>query len=171
MKVVLVGFMGSGKTTTSRLLGTLLNEPVYDIDAEVERYAGKNIPTIFAEDGEKFFRELEHKALYHLSRKKTGILATGGGTLIRKDNLELIMNDAAPVILLEASPQETLKRLRKATNRPLARQLTLEKVISLQGERNNNYRASADLHIKTDDMLPKQVAALIKYYIELKQKH
>ena len=60
MELILIGFMGSGKTTVSRLLGEMLNTPVTDLDVEIVRHAGMPIPDIFAQNGEPYFRQLEH---------------------------------------------------------------------------------------------------------------
>lgn len=81
MNLILVGFMGSGKTTVSTLLGEALQQPVYDLDDEVEKAACKPIPQIFANDGEAGFRDLEHSALKEVVKRRQGILATGGGNV------------------------------------------------------------------------------------------
>ncbi|MCG4607043.1 shikimate kinase, partial [Bifidobacterium longum] len=80
MELILIGFMGSGKTTVSRLLGEMLNTPVTDLDVEFVRRAGMPIADIFAQNGEPYFRQLEHDTLAEILKSDQGILATGGGT-------------------------------------------------------------------------------------------
>lgn len=77
MELILIGFMGSGKTTVSRLLGEMLNTPVTDLDVEIVRRAGMPIPDILAQNGEPYFRQLEHDTLAEILKSDQGILATG----------------------------------------------------------------------------------------------
>ena len=81
MKFVLVGFMGSGKTTVGRLLAERLGVPFADADEEIERAAGRTIPAIFEADGEPAFRELEAAAIARLLDGDAGVLALGGGAM------------------------------------------------------------------------------------------
>lgn len=78
MELILIGFMGSGKTTVSLLLGEMLNAPVTDLDDEIVHRAGMTIPDIFAQNGEEYFRQLEHDTLADIIKSDQGILATGG---------------------------------------------------------------------------------------------
>lgn len=99
MNLILVGFMGSGKTTVSTLLGEALQQPVYDLDDEVEKAACKPIPQIFADDGEAGFRDLEHSALKEVVKRRQGILATGGGgggTPVAERNQRLLEHARRP---------------------------------------------------------------------------
>ncbi|MBS7688688.1 shikimate kinase [Limosilactobacillus fermentum] len=144
MNLTLVGFMGSGKTTVSTLLGEALQQPVYDLDDEVEKAACKPIPQIFADDGEASFRDLEHSALKEVVKRRQGILLT-------------------------ASPAETARRLGDGEGRPLASKLTPAELADLQDARRPAYDRCADLTIRTDKLSPTAVAELIIAFLRIHQ--
>ena len=170
MNLILVGFMGSGKTTVSTLLGEALQQPVYDLDDEVEKAACKPIPQIFADDGEAGFRDLEHSALKEVVKRRQGILATGGGgggTPVAERNQRLLEHAQAPVILLTASPAETARRVGDGEGRPLASKLTPAELADLQDARRPAYDRCADLTIRTDKLSPTAVAELIIAFLRI----
>lgn len=160
MKLILIGFMGSGKTTISQLLGKQLSQPVLDLDREIERQSQQTIPQIFAESGEAEFRRIEHEVLQS-SINFGGVLATGGGTPLRDDNIALIKQAHAPVVLLVASPQETFRRINQQSNRPLGNQLDVAGIRQLQKVRQPFYDQCADLKIITDGLTPKEIVQRI----------
>ncbi|MCD7124908.1 shikimate kinase [Limosilactobacillus caviae] len=165
VKLILIGFMGSGKTTVSQLLGQQLNEQVLDLDREIERQSHQTIPQIFAQSGEQGFRQLEHDVLKQ-SMDFEGILATGGGTPLREDNLQLLRHAGVPVILLAASPEETHRRLQQQNNRPLGNKLDVDGIRQLQHERQPFYDRCADLRIVTDHLTPTEIAQQIVKYLQ-----
>ena len=161
MNIILIGFMATGKTTVSQLLGAHTKLPVFDLDQEVVRAAQMSIPAIFAQHGEQYFRDLEHQVLADVI-KRHGILATGGGTPTKERNRQLIMDSTAKVIFLRTSPQETLARL-KAQNadRPIANKLNANELAHLQASRQPFYTACADQVITTDHLTPEQITKRI----------
>ena len=163
MELILIGFMGSGKTTISRMLGKMLNTSVTDLDDEIVRRAGMTIPDIFAQNGEEYFRQLEHDTLADIIKSDQGILATGGGTPMRPDNLTILKDTSTPVVLLKASATETLRRI----GRPLAKSLDEKGIADLQAQRQVNYDACADLTIKTDGLSPAAIAEEIVSFLNL----
>ncbi|MFR0609304.1 shikimate kinase [Limosilactobacillus mucosae] len=167
MELILIGFMGSGKTTISRMLGKMLNAPVTDLDDEIVRRAGMTIPDIFAQNGEEYFRQLEHDTLADIIKSDQGILATGGGTPMRPDNLTILKNTSTPVVLLKASATETLRRIGGDSGRPLAKSLDEKGIADLQAQRQVNYDACADLTIKTDGLSPAVIAEEIVSFLNL----
>lgn len=167
MELILIGFMGSGKTTISRMLGKMLNTSVTDLDDEIVRRAGITIPDIFAQNGEEYFRQLEHDTLADIIKSDQGILATGGGTPMRPDNLTILKDTSTPVVLLKASAMETLRRIGGDSGRPLAKSLDEKGIADLQAQRQVNYDACADLTIKTDRLSPAAIAEEIVSFLNL----
>ncbi|MFR0592318.1 shikimate kinase [Limosilactobacillus mucosae] len=167
MELILIGFMGSGKTTVSRMLGKMLNAPVTDLDDEIVRRTGMTIPDIFAQNGEEYFRKLEHDTLADIIKSDQGILATGGGTPMRPDNLTILKDTSTPVVLLKASATETLRRIGGDSGRPLAKSLDEKGIADLQAQRQVNYDACADLTIKTDGLSPAAIAEEIVSFLNL----
>lgn len=167
MELILIGFMGSGKTTISRMLGKMLNTSVTDLDDEIVCRAGMTIPDIFAQNGEEYFRQLEHDTLADIIKSDQGILATGGGTPMRPDNLTILKDTSTPVVLLKASAMETLRRIGGDSGRPLAKSLDEKGIADLQAQRQVNYDACADLTIKTDGLSPAAIAKEITDFLNL----
>lgn len=161
MQVILIGFMGSGKTTVSALLSQQLNLPVTDLDQAVVQASGKSIPRIFHDGGEAVFRHLESETLTAILSSRDGILATGGGTPLRASNRAKLAADPAPVILLHASPTETARRIYRDRGRPLASRLDTTGLEKLLAERQACYEACTDYTIATDNRSPREIAAEI----------
>ena len=118
-KVYLVGFMGSGKTTLATALGNRLNWRVEDSDRLVERHESMSVADIFAEYGERHFREAEHKVLNDLLPVRRLVVATGGGTFVSPENRALINLDGVS-IWLDVSLGSIIERLPMDGRRPLA---------------------------------------------------
>ena len=117
--IVLIGFMGSGKTTLGLKLSYLLRMPVEDTDKMIERQEGRSISEIFADDGEAYFRELETEILRKCgSRKYEYILSVGGGTPVNLVNRPLL-HQCGTVVYLRVSPEVVYERLKNDTTRPL----------------------------------------------------
>lgn len=167
MKAILVGFMGSGKTTVGHLLARKLNVPYHDLDDMVIQKAGKSIKQIFAEDGESVFRQLEHEALQEALNDE-GILGTGGGTPIQDANFEMLRHSEVPVVLLDVMPETIMHRLRDDQDRPLAKQLGLDGLVDLKGQRDARYNQVSDFRVATDALTPMEVVETINTNIFIK---
>ncbi len=120
MKIFLIGYMGSGKTTLGRLMASRLNYPFVDLDTLIEESEDTTIPALFASPGgEARFRELERYYLEKCMAYEDVLVSTGGGTPCFGDNMER-MNDQGLTIYLRFSPRTLAERLTKArTRRPL----------------------------------------------------
>lgn len=150
--LVLVGFMGSGKSHVGQRVAKSLGFAFADTDDLIEEAAGKSIPKIFAEDGEDAFRERETAALEQAARGESQVLATGGGIVTRERNRK-ILRRAGYVIWLVASRETVYERVRRNRNRPLLANDDPEETIRvLLEEREPLYREVADLEIDTDDL-------------------
>ena len=135
--LVLIGMPGSGKSTVSAALQARLGRPVADTDALIVQRAGKAITEIFREDGETAFRDLESEVVREVSARGGQIIATGGGAVLRAENVEALRRNGR-LILLERPAEELLP----TDDRPLAD--TREKMERLRREREPVYRAAAD---------------------------
>ena len=118
-KIYLVGFMGAGKSSVARALGKRLDWKVEDIDARIERAERRDIPTIFRDDGEPYFRAREREALIGLLPERGAVVASGGGTFADASNRELMLRDGA-VVWLDAPFETVLQRVPLDGRRPLA---------------------------------------------------
>jgi len=108
--IVLTGFMGTGKSSVAQRVALQLGRPLVDMDVEIEKRANKNIPRIFAEDGEAIFRQLEADFCQELSQQNGLVIATGGGALVNPDSRKVLMNSGT-VVCLTASIDEILQRV------------------------------------------------------------
>ena len=122
--IFLAGFMGSGKSTIGRRLATALGWSFVDLDAEIERLAGRSIPDIFAAHGEDGFRDFEHAALREQAEMSRAaaprVVALGGGTYAFERNRGLL-RQAGPTVWLDAPADTLWERVRPESHRPLAR--------------------------------------------------
>lgn len=120
MLIFLIGMPGSGKTTLAKALGLRLNEPVWDTDDMIENNEGKNIPQLFAERGEFYFRMLEHQLIADWPHTQ-GIVATGGGLPCFENNISLLKN-LGTTIYIEVDTETLMERLYLSSHRPLVTQ-------------------------------------------------
>ena len=158
--IVLCGFMGSGKSTVGRALAEKLSKKLIDTDSYIEKKEGMTISEIFASKGEEYFREAELKACREFSDLENCIISTGGGTLLKEDNVAEIKRGGT-VFFLNVSPKTVLTRLRHDTTRPLLQREDKEKAVNeLMSLRMPLYRKAAD-HIISAEEPPRKVCAKI----------
>jgi shikimate kinase len=123
--VVLIGFMGAGKSSVGRALGVLLGWAFEDLDERIERREARTVAEIFRESGESGFRRAEHAALKELVRELNAgaekIVALGGGAFVQQRNASLIEAGGVPTVFLDADVEELWRRCReqRGTERPL----------------------------------------------------
>ncbi|WP_420601102.1 shikimate kinase [Flagellimonas sp.] len=125
MKVVLVGYMASGKSSVGRLLANELDVEFIDLDTYIEKEQQKSIDTIFSEKGEIFFRKLENEMLQKVLKEHESILlSTGGGTPCYGNNIETILNNSDHSIYLQLSVSALVERIsNEKDQRPLVKDL------------------------------------------------
>jgi shikimate kinase len=129
MKVFLIGFMGSGKTTIGKKLANYLKYEFVDLDKLIEERAGMSIADYFATHGEDEFRKLEQDVLQNTHYPDNVIVATGGGTPTYNDNMEW-MNENGKVAYLSLTPRALASRLENSsTERPLIKNLKGEELV------------------------------------------
>ena len=148
--IVLVGSMGSGKTTVGRRLAHELNRDFFDTDHEIIDKTGVNISHIFDIEGEEGFRERESKILENLCQMSNIILATGGGIVILTKNRKILKN-AGLVVYLSSSVDQLLMRTAKSKTRPLLENSTDRRktITELVAAREVYYREVASIVVDT----------------------
>ena len=147
-KLYLVGFMGAGKTTVARALGRRLGWPVEDIDERIETRERRSVATIFAQDGESYFRQQERQTLSELLPQRQIVIATGGGTFAEPDNRALMLADGA-VAWLDVPLSRVFDRVPANGRRPLAADRA--QMEQLYARRRLAY---AEAHIRVDGTEP-----------------
>ena len=159
--IILIGPMGSGKSTIGQLLANRLDRPFFDSDFYIEERTGVDIPRIFDIEGEDGFRKRETRALEELTGRDNIVLATGGGAVTREENRR-ILRRAGFIIFLDTSVEQQLERLKHDKKRPLLQtENPRERLEKLLEERKPLYLELADLHIRTDQKFARRVAAEI----------
>lgn len=151
--IVLVGLMGSGKTTVGRRLAALLERRFVDADEELEARAGRSIAAIFEDDGEAGFRALEAAVLADLLEEPEPlVIATGGGAVTQATNRHLLAaHPTATVVWLHGNPAFIASRIQAKPHRPLLHGEDPRAVLErLHEERLPHYRAVADLEVDID---------------------
>lgn len=161
-KIVLIGFMGSGKTVVGRTLSRLMEWEFIDTDEEIEDVTGLSVLQIFKKYGERRFRSEEELVLKKLLPRKELVVATGGSMDLDNHNLELLKEDGY-FILLEAEPTVLLQRLSRKNSRPLlGKKPQMEKVEELLSIRKDQYNQLADYTLNTSGMTVEEAAQSIK---------
>lgn len=155
--IVLVGLMGSGKTTVGRLLAVRLGVPHVDLDASIEAREGRSVGEIFAADGEPAFREIEGRELAAAMCTGACVVSTGGGVVEREENRR-VLRSARFVAWLDAPTAALAARVGDGTGRPLLAE-GAETVLGRLADRREAWYASvADLRVDTTDRTPEEVA-------------
>ena len=153
--IVLVGFMGAGKTTIGRLLAAKLGVPFTDSDHVIEARAGKPIPRVFADDGEPAFRQLEHEVIADLLNGEDTVLALGGGAATHAGTRAVLAAAAVPVVYLRVSYAQAMRRVGGDQGRPM---LARPDVAQLHKDRDPLYAQAATLTVDAGDRCPEEIA-------------
>lgn len=166
--LVLIGFMGSGKTSVGVKLSYRLRLPVEDMDKLIERREGRSISEIFADDGEEYFRQMETELLGELiKRGGARIYSAGGGTPVRAENRRLLKR-LGQVVYLKVSPETIYERLKEDSTRPLLQcPDPLSRIRRLLAERREAYEACADIIIEADQM---EMEDILNRIVEAREK-
>ncbi len=156
--IYLVGMMGSGKSVTGKRLAVMLDCLFVDLDELIQEKTRRTIVDIFEKEGEEFFRNLESSALKEVSGLGPKVIATGGGTVLRPENI-VRMHDTGKICFLETSVEVLWDRVKWKKDRPLLRQgdpkKNLEKIFEI---RSPLYLKVSDLEVHTDGRTAQDVA-------------
>lgn len=160
MNLVIIGFMGTGKSKIGKLLARELDYTFIDTDLAIEVDCGKKITQIFQKEGEAFFRRLENKLAEKLSRTDQKVIATGGGWVLNQENLRLSRVNGF-IISLTAQPEIIYERIKHESHRPLLTdEDPLARIKQILSQRKKLYQ-EADLVVDTSRETPDQLTKQI----------
>ncbi len=160
--IILIGFMGTGKSTIARHLNTLYGMRIAEMDEMIVEQQGMSIPEIFAEKGEDYFRALETQLLADLQKENNLVISCGGGAALREENVAL-MKQNGYVFLLTASPETLYERVGQDLNRPVLNGYrSVEGVRALMEKRREKYEKAADFIVSTEYLNYRKLAREIK---------
>jgi shikimate kinase len=168
--LVLIGFMGSGKSSVGREIARRYQLRFLDTDSVIRHKYGKSIAEIFAVYGESAFREEEHQVLLRMRDARRLVLATGGGIVLQPRN-RAILRSIGPVVWLTAEEEIIWERVSRNQNRPLLQTADPRSTIrSMMRTRNPLYRETADVAVETSDLSHQEVANRILVAIRAWEK-
>ena len=159
--IVLVGMMGAGKSSVGACLHRRTGLDLHDTDEIVTSKFGMSIPEIFAEHGEKKFRDAETEALRHMRTEGRTIIITGGGIVLRKENVEILKSQAV-IVWLDGDEETLFARASRKQNRPLLQTKNPRKTFSqILGARRPLYANVANIRVDTSVLTDEEVAVAI----------
>jgi shikimate kinase len=170
MKIVLIGYRGTGKSTVGKLLAERLEMPYISMDAEIVKNAGMSVPEIVAKYGWPGFRNMESELALDLSKKDGIIVDTGGGIIERPGNIEALKAGAC-IFWLKASVDTIVLRIQGGTERPSLTEgkSFTEEVAEVLERRSEKYRSAADYEIDTDEVTALQIAEKIMALLNIEK--
>lgn len=167
--VVLMGFMGTGKSEVGRRLAQRLGRSFVDTDQTIEERAGKRVAAIFADDGEAAFRRFEREAVAEAASRSGVVISVGGGAVLDPENVRQLQ-DAGVLVHLTARPEVIVRRVGDAASRPLLRDDPRAAITRLLAERGPAYVAAADVTIDTSERTADQVVEEIQQALERSER-
>ena len=157
--LVLVGMMGSGKSTIGKIIARNLQYDFIDIDNIIEKIEDKTISEIFKKKGEKYFRELEEKVVLYELNSKLKVISLGGGSFINKKIRKIIKKDHFS-IWLKWNNDTLIERITKNDKRPLVKNLTKKNLINMIKDRSVIY-GEANIKIECENLSKKEIINII----------
>ena len=169
--IVLVGLMGTGKSSVGRKLASQLQRPFVDTDKRVEEIAGKSVRDIFTHDGEEAFRTLESKVVVDvLQTSESSVIAAAGGVVTRPENRTVLLENCSKgttkVIWLRADTAELLARVQKGAHRPLLDADPSGTLTAMERDRTPWYAEVASYVVDTNGLSIEQVATAVLAVLE-----
>jgi shikimate kinase len=160
--LVLVGLMGSGKSTVARIVADRLGRRVVDTDSVIEARTGRTVREIFAADGEDAFRSLETEVLVQsLAETDPAVIAAAGGVVLRPENRAALSASGARVVWLSADPATLVERVRGGGHRPLLDDDPAGTLQRMHADREALYREVADVIVRVDGRTATEVAEAV----------
>ncbi len=170
--IVLIGFMGTGKSAIANCLSKMLPMETVEMDEVIAERARMSISDIFAVYGEEYFRNLETNLLVELQEKSNVIISCGGGTPLRDNNVAEMKKNGR-VVLLTAKPETIYERIKNSHDRPLLENnKNIAFISKLLEERKAKYEAAADVVIETDGKNKLQISEeIVGKLLEMDEKN
>lgn len=169
--IVLIGFMGAGKSAVSERLSTVYAMKSVEMDQVIAEREGMSIPNIFAAHGEEYFRDLETELLVEMQSHKNTVISCGGGAVLRERNIREMKRNGR-VVLLTASPETVYERVKDSDDRPVLNgRKNVKGIKELMEQRRGRYEAAADIVINTDNKTVMQVCEeLVHRLMEMEEE-
>lgn len=169
--IVLIGFMGAGKSTVSECLKEMYGMEVVEMDQVIAQREGMSIPDIFAIKGELYFRNLETGLLKELQTRRNTVISCGGGAAMRDENVREMKKNGR-VVLLTVTPETVYERVKNSEERPVLNgNKRVSYIAELMEERRQKYEAAADLTVSTDKRTVREICQeIIRKVMELDKK-
>lgn len=167
MNIILIGMRGSGKSTTGKILAKKIGKTFVDTDALVVQKAGQSIAQLVAEKGWEYFRDLESQAVREIAINNNCIVSTGGGVILRPENVQALGKDGV-FVYLRASVEALRSRITKGRSRPSlsGKQTAVDEVEEILLKRSPLYESTANIVVDTDELDPEQVADTVLKHLE-----
>lgn len=167
--IILIGFMGTGKSAIGERLSQLLRMECMDTDVLIEGLMKTSIGKIFEEHGEKYFREVEKGMIKQVSHRRNTIISCGGGVVLDSDNVKQL-KDNGKIVLLSAQPQVIYERVKDNENLPVLKgNMNIEFIKKKMEERKGKYESAADIIVDTSYKDKEEICQEIVYKL-LKNK-
>jgi len=159
MNIVLIGLRGSGKSTVGEIISRKLNKTFYDLDSIIIKKEKKTIPEIVEKYGWEYFREKETEIIKKISKRGNSVIATGGGTIKRNENIDMLKKNGE-FIFLKTSIEQITVRIGDDKSRPSlnGKKSFIDEMQEIWIMRKPIYEQTADIIIETDDKSQEEVA-------------
>ena len=161
--IILIGYMGCGKTTVGKCLANISGYTFTDTDELIVQQQERTVSEIFAAEGEPRFRDMETELLRNMLKEKNDglVISTGGGMPVREENRALL-SELGYVVYLKASAETIYERVRYDTTRPLLQcDDPLERIKQMLEQRESAYEAATQISLSVDDLRPEEAAKII----------
>ncbi len=168
--IMLIGFMGTGKSTVSKAISLMMKIEETDMDTYIVERAGMSINDIFSKYGEERFRDIEAECVKEICSESGKIVSCGGGAVLRDENVECMKKNGL-IVLLTAEAGTVYDRVKNSTDRPVLNgNMNVEYIAQLMEKRKDRYHEVADIIIATDDKTPEDIASEILVEIQKYKK-